>query len=75
MGSVVIVLWFVVCILIMYFVAKEFARIAAMKGHKEKRYFWWTFLAGPVGVAMVIALPNSFYNTVQAVASEALPDV
>ena len=46
----VIVLW--------YFVGKEFQRIAAMKGHEETRYFWWTFLLGPVGMMMVIALPQ-----------------
>ena len=41
-----------------YFVGKEFSRIAAMKGHTESRYFWWTFLVAPIGMAMVIALPN-----------------
>lgn len=40
-----------------YFIGAEFRRIAAMKGHDEARYFWWTFLLGPVGMLMVIALP------------------
>lgn len=43
-----------------YFVGKEFERIAGKKGHYEKRYFWYTFLAAPVGIAMVIALPDRF---------------
>ena len=30
-------------LLIQYFVAREFQRIAEMKGHHEKRYFWITF--------------------------------
>lgn len=46
----VIVLW--------YFVAAEFRRIAAMKGYDEARYFWRTFLVGPVGMLMVVALPQ-----------------
>lgn len=42
-----------------YFIGKEFERIAAMKGYKrDRRYFWWTFLCGIVGMAMVIALPS-----------------
>ena len=40
------------------FVAAEFRRIAAMKGYDEARYFWWTFLVGPVGMLMVVALPQ-----------------
>ena len=38
--------------------AFEFSRIAKMKGHNEKRYFWWCFLLGFVGWPMVIALPD-----------------
>ena len=48
----------ILVILLWYFVGKEFQRIAAMKGHEETRYFWWTFLMGPVGMMMVIALPQ-----------------
>ncbi len=47
------------------FVAKEFHRIAAMKGHNEARYFWWTFLLGPIGMMMVIALPQETKNVNQ----------
>ena len=41
-----------------YFIADAFRNIAQMKGNNESRYFWWTFLMGPVGMMMVIALPD-----------------
>lgn len=40
------------------FAAFEFYSIAKMKGHDNPKYFWWSFLLGPVGWMMVIALPN-----------------
>ena len=45
-------------LLIQYFVAREFQRIAEMKGHHEKRYFWITFFLWIVGMLLVIALPD-----------------
>ena len=53
-----IVLGAILVIVLWYFIGKEFQRIAAMKGHEETRYFWWTFLLGPVGMMMVVALPQ-----------------
>lgn len=54
-----IILAAVAVIVLSLFIAEEFARIAAMKGYKrDNRYFWWTFLCGIVGMAMVIALPS-----------------
>ena len=35
-----------------------FQRIAEMKGHHEKRYFWITFSLWIVGMLLVIALPD-----------------
>ena len=69
LGSVaVIVLW--------YFIAKEFQRIAQMKGHDEQRYFWWTFLMGPVGMMMVIALPDHFgAEGAVSISNDELPDL
>lgn len=49
-----------------WFIGKEFANIAAMKGHTEAKYFWWSFLMGPVGYAMVIALPTVSNQTTSA---------
>lgn len=53
-------------------VASEFRRIAAMKGHDEAKYFWWTLLLGPVGMLMVVALPQKA-GTIAA-AEEPTPD-
>lgn len=48
----------VVAVIINYFVAKQFSNIAEMKGHKDNKYFWYTFILGIVGMLMVVALPN-----------------
>ena len=48
--------WFIgiiVVLIIQYFIAREFQRIAELKGHYEKRYFWIT-----LGMLLVIALPD-----------------
>lgn len=47
-----------VVIAIAAFAASEFKRIAEMKGHAGGKYFWWSFLLGPVGMLMVVALPD-----------------
>lgn len=69
-----IILGAVVVITIMYFVAVEFRRIAAMKGHDEAKYFWWTFLLGVVGMLMVVALPQGD-RTTDEVKTEELPEI
>ena len=56
-------------------IANEFQRIADMKGHTEKRYFWWSLLFGPVGWAMVIALPARGEKTAPAPADAAFDDL
>ena len=57
-------------------IAKEFQRIAAMKGHPEKRYFWWTLFLGAVGMTMVVALPDNANKALQeSAASEELPEI
>ena len=48
----------IVVIVFCYFIAKEFGQIAAEKGFTQSKYFWWTFWVLPVGVLMVIALPD-----------------
>ena len=48
----------IIILLIAYFAALEFQTIAEMKGHSEKKYFWWSFLVGFVGMLMVVALPD-----------------
>ncbi len=62
-------------LVIAYFIGKEFARIAEMKGHSESKYFWWTFLLMPVGMAMVIALPTCAAGVGKAAKNDELPDI
>ena len=47
----------VIALIIDYVIAKKFEEIAEMKGHIGSTYFWFTFLFGPIGMLMVIALP------------------
>lgn len=49
-----LIVWFVVWLL----AAFKFRDIAAMKGHDGGPYFWWTFWVPPIGMMMVIALPD-----------------
>ena len=56
------------------FIAAEFRRIAALKGHDLARYFWWTFFLGPVGMMMVIALPQE-PKAPEEVKPDELPDI
>ena len=48
----------VISLLISYFVAITFDRIAVMKGHPNGKYKWWCFFLGLVGWLMVVALPD-----------------
>ena len=61
----------IVGIAVAYFAAKEFELIAKDKGYADKKYFWWTVLAGFVGIPMVIALPDRRGGT--GAASAGLP--
>ena len=45
-------------ILIMYAAAEAFYDVACMKGHEDRKYFWWSFLLPAIGYLLVIALPN-----------------
>ena len=58
-------------IVVAYFIGNEFEFIAKEKGYTSKRYFWWTFLFGAVGISMVIALPDRRGGT--GAASSGLP--
>lgn len=48
----------IVWLVLWYFIAKEFEKIAEFKGFDGKKYFWWTFWTGIIGTLMVIALPS-----------------
>ena len=48
----------IAAIAISWFVAQEFYKVALMKGWNSKKYFWMSFLLGPVGYLLVVALPD-----------------
>lgn len=48
----------ILVLVLAYFIGKEFEYIAKEKGYPDKKYFWWAFLFGAVGIPMVIALPD-----------------
>ena len=56
------ILWFILSVLVGiildYIIATEFAQIAEAKGHEHKKYFWFTFIFMPIGMLMVVALPD-----------------
>ena len=74
MEAFLIFLGVIVDIIFWYCVAAEFRRIAVMKGHNEARYFWWTFLIAPIGMLMVVALPNDNKPS-ETVVSDELPEI
>ena len=39
----------VLVIVLCVYIAKEFEHIATLKGHPEKKYFWWSLFLGVVG--------------------------
>lgn len=54
----ILVLTFFFMLMIDWLAAEHFYEIAKMKGHPEKKYFWWCFWIGMIGWPMVIALPD-----------------
>ena len=61
---IVYLLGIMIGLVINYFVAKEIAEIAEMKGFFGITYFWFTFFLGIVGILMVIALPDVSQNKI-----------
>ena len=75
MEGIVSLLVIVAVLWLWYYVAKEFAKIAAMKGHEETRYFWWTFLLSAVGMLMVVALPDRSAGKSAPAVNDELPEI
>lgn len=66
----------IVIIVLYWFVAKEFYKIAKMKGHPQKKYFWWCFWVSWFGYMMVIALPDKRSTQTQNIPSiDELPEL
>ena len=60
----------VIGIVLAFLIARSFQNIAEMKGHNGGAYFWWTFFLPPVGMMMVIALPDR--NMTVSISEEAM---
>ena len=58
-----------IIIAIDWFAAKAMYEIAVMKGHPQKKYFWWCFWMAIFGYPMVIALPDRRGAQMQSVPS------
>ena len=71
-----IVLGAIIVIIVAACAASEFKKIAEMKGHNGGKYFWWSFLLGPVGMLMVVALPDRAKQVLEtpAAKTEANPE-
>lgn len=65
MGILMMIIVAAVALWICYLVAKEFYKIAEMKGHAESKYLWISFFLSVVGWMLVIALPDRRQQTVQ----------
>ena len=65
-----------IIIAIDWFAAKAMYEIAVMKGHPQKKYFWWCFWMAIFGYPMVIALPDRRGAQMQSVPSgDELPEL
>ena len=65
-----------IIIAIDWFAAKTMYEIAVMKGHPQKKYFWWCFWMAMFGYPMVIALPDRRGEQAQRVPSaDELPEL
>ena len=67
-----IIIGVIVALVLFYACANAFYEIACMKGHDEKKYFWWTFFIPLLGALMVIALPDRV-STKERLTDEAFP--
>ncbi len=53
-----IIMALLLLVLLNWGISSAFEQIAEMKGHPERKYFWWCFCTGPAGYLMVAALPD-----------------
>jgi len=56
-------------------VAREFYKAASAKGWNQIKYFWLSFLLGPSGYLLVIALPDRGGQHMSALVSRDLPEL
>ena len=48
----------IIFIVINWFAAGEFYKLAEDKGYHSRKYFWWPFLVPIVGYLLVLAMPD-----------------
>ena len=58
MAIVVSLVSLAVTIWVLHYVANQFYRVACEKGWDERKFYWLSFLLGPVGWLLVVALPD-----------------
>ena len=71
---IIIILAVVAALVISWFVAGEFFRIAEDKGYHELKYFWISFLLGFVGYLLIAAMPDRSVGQ-SVVSNDELPDL
>ncbi len=64
----------VIIVLADWFIAHTFYEIAQMKGHNERKYFWWSFVGLP-GWFMVVALPDRNLSMKKNANNDELPEL
>lgn len=68
------VLELLIALVISWFAAREFYKIAEDKGYHGRKYFWWAFLMPVVGYLLIVAMPDRGQD-VRAVVNDDLPDL
>lgn len=75
----IVVICCLVAIVVCIVVANAAREIAVMKGHADWKYFWYTLFILPVGLALVIALPDLYARPNSSAAAtvhdETLPEL
>ena len=74
MMVVIVLLLIALALLIHWAIAHTFCEIARMKGHSERKYYWWCF-SGLPGWLMVIALPDRNTANNEARTTAELPEL
>ncbi len=62
------------CLVVNWFAAGEFYKIAEDKGYHGQKYFWWAFLLPLVGYLMIVAMPDRGGEQ-RAIVNDDLPEL
>ena len=75
MRTVLIVVFLVAFLAADILLAREFYKIAVIKGWSSKKYFWLSIFTTFAGYLLVIALPDKGGADITALVSDDLPDL